>query len=612
MVKSKSMVSEEVHLNAALEEHGIEVVETDLGERIIQLAGERPSHLIVPAVHKTKEEIIELFSETMGIEDPPTDPEDLTRLVRDDLRPRFKTADMGITGANFVLADSGTLVIVENEGNGRLSSQLPPLHVAITGIEKIIPSLKELPPFLELLPRSGTGQLLTAYVSLITGTPSTDVVDFGRANGGQVAEREFHLVLVDNGRSAAREDAELREALYCIRCGACLNACAPYTQVGGHVYGVDPYPGGIGCAWNWITKGPDAAKEINALCTTCSRCTEVCPVQIDIPWLNTTIKARNNQRLGVGLRERIFARADLLGDLSSPLAPVVNAALKTPLARLPLKWIGVDTSRKMPDYARRTFEQWFRERGEVVVREPGRKAALFVDCFINHNKPWVGRAAVEVLERAGVQLELACNECCGRAAMSQGLLEEPRRWARANVERLSKLVDEGREILFIEPSCLSSVRDDYRRLLEHEGEARLAEIEKIERHSWDVTEFFLHLVQEEKLDLHLKPVPGTYVVHGHCHQKSLGIGSVPGDALRLIPQAAVIDVEALCCGLVGSFGYKQEFSELSRAIGSRLFEKLSAHEGVVVASGISCQSQIGEGTGRSPKHPMEVLVQAFG
>jgi len=611
VVKSKSMVSEEVHLNTALEEEGIEVIETDLGERIIQLAHERPSHLIVPAVHKTKDQIIELFARTMGVENPPTEAEDLTRLVRDDLRPRFMKADMGVTGANFVLADTGTLVIVENEGNARLSTQLPPIHVAITGIEKLIPSMEQLGTFLELLPRSGTGQLLTAYVSLITGRPSTDTIDMGRANAGQVTEREFHLVLVDNGRSEAREDPELREALYCVRCGACLNACAPYNQVGGHVYGVDPYPGGIGCAWTWITKGPDSAKEINGLCTTCSRCTEVCPSMIDIPWLNTVIKQRNNERLGMKLRDRVFARADLLGDVSSPFAPLVNAAMKTPMAKISMGSIGIDRTRKMPEYVRGTFEDWFQERGQVTVRQPRRSAAMFVDCFINHNKPYVGEAAVQVLERVGVKLELAHNECCGRPALSQGALDKPRAWAKKNIERLHRLVQEDKDILFIEPSCLSSVRDDYRRLLENEGDEMLRKLDDIEERSWDVTEYFLHLVKEDKLDLHLRPLAETFVVHGHCHQKSLGIGSVPGEALRLIPEAEVIDVNALCCGMVGSFGYKEEYSELSRAIGQRLFDKLNAHEGTVVASGISCQSQIGEGTEREPKHPMEILIRAF-
>ncbi len=610
-VKSKSMVSEEIHLNQSLESAGVEVIETDLGERIIQLAGERPSHLIVPAVHKTKEQVIALLAEKMGIAEPPTEAEELTRLVRGDLRERFLRADMGITGANFVVAETGTLVIVENEGNVRLSTQLPPIHVAVTGREKIVERMGDVSAFLELLPRSATGQLLSSYVSFITGAPSTDVLDFGRATSGTVNEREFHLVIVDNGRSAAAADPELREALYCIRCGACLNACAPYAKVGGHVYGADPYPGGIGCAWTYITKGHLPAKEINGLCTTCSRCTEVCPLKIDIPWLNTVVKERNNAEFGLGLRERLFARTDLLGEVLSPLAPVANPVMGTRVARFGSAWLGVDPARRIPRYEKRTLEAWFRERGAPRVPEPVRRAALFVDCFVNHNLPQVGRAAVEVLERAGVDVVLAHNSCCGRPAMSQGMLAKPRAWAAANLEELGRLAAEGRDIVCVEPSCLSTLRDDYRRLLETTPLAGDRRVETLERRSYDVTEYLVLGAREGWSRLRLTPLEGEFIVHGHCHQKSLGIGSAPVEAVRLVPGVTVHEVEALCCGMVGSFGYKAEYSELSVAIGSGLFDRLNEYEGQIVACGISCRSQIEMGTGRSVEHPVEVLARAL-
>ncbi|MHB0979007.1 MAG: LUD domain-containing protein [Thermoleophilia bacterium] len=610
-VKSKSMVSEEIHLNQALESVGVEVIETDLGERIIQLAGERPSHLIVPAVHKTKDEVIDLFAETMGLDDLPTEAEELTRLVRDDLRERFLRADMGITGANFVVAETGTLVIVENEGNVRLSTQLPPIHVAVTGREKIVPRLEDVAAFLELLPRSATGQLLSSYVSFITGAPSTEVLDFGRATGGSVNEREFHLVIVDNGRSAAAADPELREALYCIRCGACLNACAPYTRVGGHVYGADPYPGGIGCVWTYITKSHLEAKEINGLCTTCSRCTEVCPAMIDIPWLNTVVKERNNAEFGVGLRERVFARADLLGDALSLLAPAANPIISSRVGRAPLAWLGMDPARRSPRYEKVTLEAWFRRRGPSRVPEPVRRAALFVDCFVNHNLPQVGRATVELLERTGVHVVLAHNACCGRPAMSQGMLTHPRAWAARNLEELGRLVAEGYDIVCVEPSCLSTLRENYRRLLETTPLAEDPRLAALEERSYDVTEYLVLGAREGWSRLRFAPAEGEFVVHGHCHQKSLGIGSAPAEALRLVPGFTVHEVEALCCGMVGSFGYKAEYSELSQALGERLFERLTLHPGEVVACGISCRSQIEMGTGRHVVHPAEVLVRAL-
>ena len=250
-------------------------------------------------------------------------------------------------------------------------------------------------------------------------------------------------MILDNGRSQARADPELREILRCIRCGACLNACAPYTLVGGHVYGGDPYPGGIGCAWTYITKGHSQAWDFGGLCTTCSRCTEVCPVMIDIPWVNTVIRQRNNKEFGAGLRQRMFARADLLGKFLSPVAPVANVAMGTPVGAP-----GLPDARHRPGAEDRPLRasdlhDWWKHRPKSdagiagcgrwrssgSAPEPAGRVALFVDCWMNHNLPSVGRDAVEVLEHLGIEVTVAHNSCCGRPAMSQGMLETPRRWA---------------------------------------------------------------------------------------------------------------------------------------------------------------------------------------
>ncbi len=384
------------------------------------------------------------------------------------------------------------------------------------------------------------------------------------------------------------------------------------------MYGGDPYPGGIGCAWTYVTKGHSPAWDFNGLCTTCSRCTEVCPVKIDIPWLNTVIRERNNEEYGTGTRERVFARTDLMGKGLSALSPIANAAMRTAPARLSLERLGIDSSRKMPAYERDTFRDWWGRR--PAVRRIGRdeprdepatgRVALFVDCFINHNLPHVGRAAVEVLEHAGLEVVIAHNSCCGRAALSQGLLSKPRDWAVKNLAELGRLVDEGYDVLFIEPSCLSAVRDDYARLLEatHADDGRLR---RIQERSYDITEYLVMRARAGQLDVVLNALPETYIVHGHCHQKSLGIGSVPAELLRLIPGVTVHEVEALCCGMVGSFGYKKEYSRLSRAIGAQLFDQIERHPGDVVACGISCRSQIEMGTGRRVVHPMEVMAKAL-
>ncbi|HEX6924796.1 MAG TPA: LutB/LldF family L-lactate oxidation iron-sulfur protein [Longimicrobiaceae bacterium] len=274
VVKSKSMASEEIHLNAALARLGIEPIETDLGEYIIQLAGETPSHIVVPAIHKTKRQIAELFVEKLGI--PPSDDvATLTEAARAALRQRFAQADMGISGVNFGVAETGTILILENEGNARLTTSLPPVHAALMGIEKVIPSFQDLDVFLKLLPRSGTGQLLTAYQSLITGT---------RRAPGDEGPEELHIVLMDNGRSRVLAHPTTRQSLACIRCGACLNACPVYQQVGGHAYG-SVYPGPIGAVISPQLFGLENSSQLPYASSLCGACRDVCPVKIDIPEL---------------------------------------------------------------------------------------------------------------------------------------------------------------------------------------------------------------------------------------------------------------------------------------------------------------------------------------
>ena len=274
IVKSKSMTTEETHLNVALEAANIQVVETDLGEYIIQLAEETPSHIIVPAIHKTKRQIAELFTEELGMA-PTDDVDKLTRTAREQLRNRFAAADIGISGVNFGIAETGTIVILENEGNIRLTTSLPRVHIAVMGIEKILPRFADLDIFLKLLPRSGTGQRLTTYQSFITGT-KTDK----NAEGPE----ELHVVMLDNGRSRMLAHPVTRQSLACIRCGACLNACPVYQQIGGHAYG-SVYPGPIGAVITPQLMGLEKTQQLPYASSLCGACREVCPVKIDIPRL---------------------------------------------------------------------------------------------------------------------------------------------------------------------------------------------------------------------------------------------------------------------------------------------------------------------------------------
>ena len=274
IVKSKSMTTEEIGLTQFLEREGIETLETDLGEYIVQLAGEMPSHITGPAVHLSRHQIGALFAEKLGIEFT-SDPEELTAIARAVLREKFLTADMGISGVNFAVAEDGTICIVENEGNARLSMSLPRVHVAVMGMEKIVPDMSSLALFLDMLGRSAAGQRSTSYTSLIRG-PRRE----GEADGPD----ELHLVILDNGRSAMLADPDQREALHCIRCGACMNVCPVYRRVGGHAYG-SMYPGPIGIVISPTFYGVEQTKALPFASSLCGACSEVCPVGIDLPSL---------------------------------------------------------------------------------------------------------------------------------------------------------------------------------------------------------------------------------------------------------------------------------------------------------------------------------------
>ncbi len=275
MVKGKSMVSEEMELNDFMEHQGIECLESDLGEFIVQLAGEKPSHIIMPAIHKNRRQIARLFEQKLADAGYTEDVDELTAIARGVLREKFAEADIGISGVNFAVAETGTLCLIENEGNGRMSTTAPPVHIAVTGIEKVLERLEDIPPLLTLLTRSATGQHITTYVNMISSP---------RREGELDGPDEVHLVLLDNGRSRIYSDPQLQQTLHCIRCGACMNHCPVYTRVGGHAYGA-VYPGPIGKLLTSQTLGLEAAGDLVGASSLCGACSEVCPVRIPIPEL---------------------------------------------------------------------------------------------------------------------------------------------------------------------------------------------------------------------------------------------------------------------------------------------------------------------------------------
>ncbi len=296
VAKSKSMVTEECAVNEALEAAGIRVLETDLGEYILQLAHEPPSHIVAPVVHKSREEIADLFRLHHGTPRK-TDIGDLCREARETLRPGFLDADMGISGANFLVAETGSAVILTNEGNGRLVTTLPRVHVAITGVEKVVPTLADLAVLLRLLPRSATGQTITNYVSLLTGP---------RAANEHDGPEHFHVILVDNGRTSLLA-GKLRPMLRCIRCGACMNHCPVYQSVGGHTYGW-VYPGPMGAVLTPAFAGLEHARDLPDASTLCGACAVVCPVKIPLPDLMRTLREQSFDERLRPLGERLALR----------------------------------------------------------------------------------------------------------------------------------------------------------------------------------------------------------------------------------------------------------------------------------------------------------------
>jgi iron-sulfur cluster protein len=627
VVKGKSMTSEEVGLNRELESAGIEVVETDLAEFILQAADEQPSHVIAPAIHYSRERITDLFHRVFQTREALDSGEDLTRFARERLREKFLSADVGITGANFVVAADGSLVLVESEANIRMATMMPPVHIAIAGIEKVVPRRADLAPFIELLAASATGQPMSSYTSILRPPLSVPVL----TNDGSQPRREFHLVLVDNGRASMREDAALREALYCIRCSACLNSCANFQTVGGHAFGGETYSGGIGGAWEAGTHGLAKAK-FSELCTGCSRCVNQCPVRIDIPWLNTVLRQRmaaDNASPATHLRNRIagipaedagsttakvfFGRFDLFARWGTRLAPIVNAASRSSLARFGMEKIfGVSRHRALPAFARETMVDAARKRRRAAAAPAVANVALLADVFTNSNSPERGIAVLEILQKLGVDVAVTPALADGRAALSQGLVATATQQARQTAQALRPFLEAGRDLVVVEPSVLAMFRLDNRHLL---GDADLHS--RLRDRSYDSLEYIsraLRLLGRAPADVFpasASPAGARIFYHSHCQQRTIGAAAATVDLLRASGfDVATSSVE--CCGMAGSFGYKKDYYDLSIAVGEDLARQVrQSEEGgprVLVASGTSCQEQLHAMFQRPVLHPAQLLL----
>jgi L-lactate dehydrogenase complex protein LldF len=359
VVKVKSITTDETRLNEALAAAGVTAIETDLAELIIQLAGERSSHILVPAIHKNRTEIRDLFRRALSLPDLSDDPRDLAEAARIHLRRKFLAARVGISGANFAVCETGAVCVVESEGNGRMCTTLPDVLITLMGIEKLVPQWGDLEVFLQLLPRSSTGERMNPYTSLWTGV---------RAGDGP---REFHLVLLDNGRTRALGDEVGRPALRCIRCSACLNVCPVYSRTGGHAYG-SVYPGPIGAILTPQLLGIDQARSLPYASTLCGACYDVCPVKIDIPDILVHLRARETEsrRMRPGLERptmkflaRIFASRRRFEFAQRMAATLRWRPLRHGLMVLPGPLQRWAAARELPEIPRRSFRRWWKGRG---------------------------------------------------------------------------------------------------------------------------------------------------------------------------------------------------------------------------------------------------------
>lgn len=593
IVKSKSMTGEEIDLRQHLEKAGFEVVETDLGERIIQLANQRPAHMVAPAIHMTIEEVAELFSKRLGREIPP-DPARITAIARESLRKDFLHADLGITGANFAIADSGAIVIVTNEGNARLVTALPRMTIAIFGSEKIIENTADAFTLIQALVLSRSGRKITSYVTVMRG---------GSKLAQRGLEQEQHFIIIDNGRSAMRSEPLFREALYCLRCGACNDVCPTFRIVGGHVFG-HIYTGPIGIPWTEYTATSDEAGGFAPLCISCGLCQQVCPVGIDIPLLIAEVKERYAERHGQLPINRTLCNYETFVSFASAIAPLSNFVLgRRMFRRVIQRLLGLDARRPFPKFARNTFKKWFHSHETFGSR----KVAYFVDTYADMCEPDIGRAVVGILESNGCRVMLPKQVGSGIPAFLYGDVRTTTRAAEFNVRYLAEAVRDGYEIVSSEPTAAYCLKELYPRLLNS------AEADLVAAHSHDLFDYLLQLHKDGKLILP-KAKMEVAAYHSPCHTRSVYGKSQALEILKLIGVDARPVRYNTCCGIAGTFGFKKgaEGYDLSMAVGETLFERLKAMNlHLVLTESSMCKMQIEHGTLLRVIHPAVALWELY-
>jgi L-lactate dehydrogenase complex protein LldF len=567
--KGKSMVSEEIFLNTALEAAGVTPVETDLGEWIIQLAHETPSHMVMPAIHKSRQQVGGLFEEHVGRPVSREDIAEMAGVARQELRRVFAEADVGMTGANALIAETGTVMLVTNEGNGRLTSSLPPVHVVLAGWEKLVRTWEDAATQVRLLARSGTAQDITVYTTFITGPDRPD--------------REMHIVIVDNGRGEMAAEPHFAEALRCIRCAACADVCPPYQVVGGHAFGF-VYSGAIGLVNTAFHHGLSAAAGPQSLCFSCNACATVCPVSIPLPRLILDVRRRVAEQAGLPRLKRLglglWARPRLLSAILGVARWLQRPLVRGTHLRLPLpKAFGWRTAPALaPEPARATLlgrEFVPDEQGPLALSAArGLTVAYFVQCVTDHFAPEQATAAVRVLRASGARVVVPQGQhCCGLPALDAGDRSGARAMARQTIETLEGVRADW--IVTAAASCAIALGHDYAELLEDDtGWRRRAEA--LARRTLDLVSFLERVAKlpAGALARTEESEPMTY--HGFC--QSTNVLGLSGSAARLLQEVCGLELRELpegevCCGFGGSAS--MDHPQVARAIVGRKLDNVA-------------------------------------
>ena len=607
VVKSKSMASEEIHLNSFLEKAGLQVKETDLGEWIIQLAGQTPSHMVMPAIHMTKEEVSDLFSKEVD-ERLSTDIPRLVKVARDELRGKFLEADMGISGANIAVAETGSILTVTNEGNARLVTTLPKVHVAIIGIEKIVATFADIAPILKALPRSATAQMLTSYVTIITGqTPNTDG-----------SNKELHIVLMDNKRTEMAADPMFKEALQCIRCASCLNICPIFRLVGGHVFG-KVYTGGIGTiltAWHDNLK---SSEDIQGLCIQCGACKDVCPSKIDIPGLILEIRRRlvKNEGLPI-LHKSIYAVVNnrrlfhtMLRAASVAGKPFSKGSKF--IRHLPMFLADLTDGRSLPAIAAKPLRDTIKK-----IRQPAglkERAVFYAGCLIDFAYPEMGEALVKILNKGGIEVVFPDDQtCCGAPARYSGAYEVAAKNAADNIEAL--LAERADYVVSACPTCTVALDHEFIATFQSLGQSKnMARARELSAKVIDFSTLVKKLVDEGRLTLKEGETLGKITYHDSCHLKRTMHAEKP--PRELLTKAGYEIAEMfecdICCGMGGSYSLK--LPEVSAPILQRKLKNIKDTGAPVVAMDCpGCVMQIRGGMDQDGapvqvRHTVELLAE---